>query len=73
MHRRQEADLLPQDTEIERTLQILRRTTSAEYKNMANQRDRLQAIPKEEKEVERIKGLILWRTFGGLLSKRSTR
>ena len=52
MHRRPEADLLPLHTEIERTLQNLRRTTSVESRNMANQRDRLQDIPKEE-EVER--------------------
>ena len=55
MHRRPEADLLPLDTEIERTLQNLRRITSAESKNMANQRERLQAIPEEEEEVERNK------------------
>ena len=54
MHRRPEADLLPLDTEIERTLQNLRRITGAESKNMANQRERLQAIPEEEEEeVER--------------------
>ena len=53
MHRRAEADLLPLDTEIERTLQNLRRITSAESRNMANQRDRLQAILKEKEEVER--------------------
>ena len=53
MHRRPEADMLPLDTKIERTLQNLRRITSAESKNMENQRKRLQAIPKEEEEVER--------------------
>ena len=53
MHRRLEADLLPLDTEIERTLQNLRRITNAESRNMAHQGDRLQAIPKEEEEVER--------------------
>ena len=50
MHRRPEAGLLPLDTEIERTLQNLRRITSAESRNIANQRERLQAIPKEEVE-----------------------
>ena len=44
MHRRPEAEMLPLDTEIERTLQNLRRITSAE---------RLQTIPEEEEEVER--------------------
>ena len=50
MHRRSEADLLPLDIEIERTLQNLRRITSAESRNMAHQGDRLQAIPEEEVE-----------------------
>ena len=53
MHRRPEVDLLPLDTKIERTLQNLRRITSEESRNMANQRERLQAIPEEEEEVER--------------------
>ena len=54
MHRRQEEDLLPLDTEIERTLQNMRRITSAESRNMGNQRERLQVIPEEEEEeVER--------------------
>ena len=52
MHRRPEADLLPLDIEIERTLQNLRRITSAESRNMENQRERLQTILEEE-EVER--------------------
>ena len=41
MHRGLEVDLLPLDTEIERTLQNLRRITNGESRNMANQRDRL--------------------------------
>ena len=53
MHRRLEADMLLRDTKIERTLQNMRRITSAESRNMANQRERLHAIPKEEEEVER--------------------
>ena len=53
MHRRPKADMLPLNTEIERTLQNLRRITSAKSRNMENQRERLQAIPKEEEEVER--------------------
>ena len=52
MHKRLKADLLPLDIEIERTLQNLRRITSAKSKNMENQREILQAIPEEE-EVER--------------------
>ena len=53
MHKRPEADMLLLDTEIERTLQNLRRITSAESRNMANQRERLQVILEEEEEVER--------------------
>ena len=54
MYRRLEAYMLPLDTEIERTLQNLRRISSAESINMANKRERLQAIPEEEEEeVER--------------------
>ena len=53
MHRRPKANLLPLDTEIERTLQNLRRITSAKSRNMANQRERLQTILEEEEGVER--------------------
>ena len=52
MHRKPEADVLPLDTEIERTLKNLRKVTSAEFTSMANQRERLQHIPEEE-ETER--------------------
>ena len=48
MHRKTEADTMPVDTEIERTLKNLRKATSAEYKSMENQRERLQTIPEEE-------------------------
>ena len=53
MHRKPKADLLLLDTKIERTLQNLRKIIVAESRNMANQRERLQAIPEEEEEVER--------------------
>ena len=54
MHRKPEVDLLPLNTEIERTLKNLRQITSAESKSMTNQRERLQAIlEEEEKEEER--------------------
>ena len=53
MHRKPEANLLPLDTEIERTLKNLRQITSAKSRSMANQRERLQAIPEEEEEAER--------------------
>ena len=53
MHRKPKEDLLLLDTKIERTLQNLRKIIVAESRNMANQRERLQAIPEEEEEVER--------------------
>ena len=50
MHRKSEAGLLPLDTEIERTLKNLRKTTSAEDRSMAHQIERLQTILDEEEE-----------------------
>ena len=41
MHAKTEADLLPLDTEIEKTLRNLRKVTIVESTNMANQRERL--------------------------------
>ena len=52
MRRKPEADLLPLDTEIEKTLRNLRNVTSAVSKTMANQRERLQPIP-DESEIDR--------------------
>ena len=52
MHRKLEVDLLPLDTEFERTLRNLRKVTSAESISMANQRERLQPIPEEAKTYE---------------------
>ena len=48
MHRKQEADLLPLDIEIERTLKNLRKIIVAESRSMENPRERQQAIPEEE-------------------------
>ena len=48
MHKKSEAELLPLDTEIERTLKNMRKATSAEVRSMANQIERLQTIPEEE-------------------------
>ena len=53
MHRKPEVDLLPLDTETDRTLKNLIKITSAESRSMENQRERLQAIPEEEEEAER--------------------
>ena len=49
MHRKSEAELLPLDTEIERTLKNIRKTTSAEDRSMAHLIERLQTISEEEK------------------------
>ena len=48
MHRKSEAELLPLDSKIERTLKNMRKATNAEDRSMANQIERLQTIPKEE-------------------------
>ena len=48
MHKKSEAELLPLNTEIERTLKNLRKATSAEDRSMANQIEILQTIPEEE-------------------------
>ena len=38
MHRKQDSDLFPVDTELERTLRSLRKTKRAENADMANER-----------------------------------
>ena len=38
MHRKQDSDLFPVDTELERTLRSLRKTKRAENKAMADER-----------------------------------
>ena len=49
MHYKPEAELLPLDTELERTLRNLRKVKSGELITMENQRERMQPIPKEAK------------------------
>ena len=44
MHRKPEADLLPLDIELERTLRNKRKVKNAESTTMADQRERLQPI-----------------------------
>ena len=39
MHRKQDSDLLPVDTELERTLRSLRKTKRAERATMADERN----------------------------------
>ena len=66
MHRKPETKLLPFDTELERTLRNLRKVKSAESKTMADQRERMQPIPKVA-EVERPRRQMtmedFWRPF----------
>ena len=66
MHKKSEAELLPLDTKIERTLKNLRKAINAEDRSMANQIERLQTIPEEEAERPQ------WRNFGGQSSKKNT-
>ena len=48
MHRKPEAQLLPLDTKLKRTLRNMRKVRSAESTTMANQRERLQPVLEEE-------------------------
>ena len=50
MHRKSEAELLPLDTEIERTLKNMRKATSAEDRSMANQLERCRLFQKKKKQ-----------------------
>ena len=55
MHRKPKVELLPLDTELERTLRNLRKVKGAKAATMANQRERIQPIP-EEAKIERPRG-----------------
>ena len=52
MHRKQKAELLLLDIELERTLRNLRKAKGAKEATMANRREKRQPIP-EEAETER--------------------
>ena len=49
MHRKLEAELLPLDTILKRTLRNLRKVKSVESTTMADHRERIQPIPEEAK------------------------
>ena len=49
MHRKPEAELLPLDTELKRTLRNLRKVKSDKSTTMEDQRERMQPIPEEAK------------------------
>ena len=63
MHRKPEAELLPLDTELERTLRNMRKVKSVESTPMAEQRVILQPIP-EEAVVERPQRQMTMEDFG---------
>ena len=67
----EEEELLPLDTELERTLRNLRKVKSVESTTMANQKERMQPIP-EEAEVERLQRQMTIGIFGGQLFKMNT-
>ena len=48
MHKKLEAELLPLDTELERTLKNMRKVRSIESTTTENQREKFQPIPEEE-------------------------
>ena len=62
MHRKPEAELLPLDTELERTLRNLRKVKSPEPTTMANHRERMQPIL-EEAQTERPQGKMMMEDF----------
>ena len=65
MHRKPESELVPLDTELERTLKNLKKVRFTETVVMAEQREIEQQIPTEE--VDDLKGKELWKICGNLL------
>ena len=68
MHRKPEADMMPLDIEIKRTLRNLRKVTSVESISMENDRERLQPI-QEEEETERPQRQMTMEDFWKLVIK----
>ena len=72
MHRKQDSNLIPIDTELERTLRSLRKKKRAENAAMADERH-------DQTEEQRNRGqhpegpplLTQWRIFGGLLFRKN--
>ena len=69
MHRKQGSDLIPADTELERTLRSLRKTKRAENAAMAEERH--DQIEEQGTAVRRPPLLTQWRISGGLLFRKS--
>ena len=69
MHRKQDLDLLPADTELERTLRSLRKTKRAENATMADERH-----DQNRSKAQKPEGLLLltqWRISGGLSFRKN--
>ena len=69
MHRKQGSDLIPADTELERTLKSLRKTKRAE--NVAMAKKGHDQTEEQRTGAKRPPLLTQWRISGGLLFKKS--
>ena len=70
MHRKQNTDLIPADTELERTLRSLRKTRRAENSAMADERQ--DQTEGQRTQPEGLQSLIQWRTSGDQLFRMNT-
>ena len=69
MHRKQDSDLIPVDTELERTLRSLRNTKRAENAAIADERH---DQTEEQRTANRRPPILAqWRISGGLLFRKS--
>ena len=69
MHRKQDSDLIPADTELERTLRSLRKTKRAESTAMADERP--DQTEEQRTAARRPPIMTQWRISGDLLFKKS--
>ena len=70
MHRKQNIDLIPADSELERTLRSLRKTKRAENSAMA-EKGKIRLKDKEQ-QPEGLQSLIQWRTSRDQLFRMNT-
>ena len=70
MHRKQNIDLIPADSELERTLRSLRKTKRVENSAMAEERQ--DQTEDKEQQPEGLQSLIQWRTSGDQLFRMNT-
>ena len=64
MHRKPDAELLPLDIELERTLRNLKKVQSAELAVMVEQRVDSKTL-RQKQQQKGLRGKGLWRIFGG--------